>query len=268
MNTLHAHRRGMVIAIIIVGLVTFGWYSYHYEQKRNGIILTPRTAIDTTTIEEKVYTAENPYLTLDIRYPAFSQADEAFNKAIADTLFTAAADATKDASDNWQARYDTQDASTPKAERISATPSAAEKMPFSAEYVVVQSNNVLISVIVRVHAFTGGAHGYESLYTFNYNVVKKTPITLADVYANDQSYLQTISQKTNAALRAQFTAAKTLDDTVAQMIDEGTAPLAENFSSFTISHQKDGSRAITFYFAEYQVAPYSYGTPQVTLPLE
>ena len=54
-----------------------------------------------------------------------------------------------------------------------------------------------------------------------------------------------------------------------QMIDEGTAPSAANFSRFEPVMNADGAiRALRFVFPPYQVAPYSEGTRTVDVPAQ
>ena len=102
----------------------------------------------------------------------------------------------------------------------------------------------------------GGAHDYHNITSFNYDVASKEEITLKDLFPNDPGYLKTISDFARKDLRSRYK--NTLDDA---MLSPGTEPKEENFSVFTIL---PGS--ITFYFAEYQVAPYALGELKVTMP--
>lgn len=270
MNTAHRtmHRRGAVLIVIIIGLATFAFYNYRLKQKElfpQG--LTTPVTIDQSLIQEKTYTSENDYVTFEVKYPSFSNVPDSFNATIEQSVLDAAANHVQEASDNWQARYDTQTASTSEAERITKTPAVDDKVPFYAKYTVLQANNSIVSVVIHVGGFTGGAHGYDNIMTFNYNVVAGKVITLADVYAGNPEYLQTVSILTRADLEKQFTANDTFDDNVAVMLKEGTSPSEDNFKNFTITDIA-GKRSIIFYFDQYQVAPYVYGQPTVVLPLE
>jgi hypothetical protein len=140
-------------------------------------------------------------------------------------------------------------------------------MPFAVSYTVVQSNDAVISVLLHITGFTGGAHGYDTMLSFNYNVVAQKPVMLADVYADDPHYLIRVAAAAREALKKQLSDDGTLDPVVASMIEDGTAPVLDNFKTFTISQDASGGRSVTIYFAQYQVAPYVYGQPQVTFPL-
>ena len=262
-------RRGMVIFIVIVGLGTFTAFLYRLEQRRAGIVpgTTGISYIDTSTYSAKTYSLDNPYVSFDVQYPAFSNAPESFNDSIEQAVLDAAASDIQDARENWQARYKTQTAKTSKAERIGSVPKESEKMPFAVSYTVAQSNDAVISVLLHITGFTGGAHGYDTMLSFNYDVAAKKPVVLADVYAHDPNFLKTISSEVRDRLSAQLSDNGTLDPIVEGMIADGTAPVAANFKTFTLSQDTGGARSITFYFAQYQVAPYVYGQPQVTISL-
>lgn len=223
--------------------------------------------VDKSLITEKTYNEQDAYTTLDVVYPQFKNASAYFNKKVEDLVITAATDHQQNSKDNWQARVDTSPSDFAK------TPSEKDKMSFYAKYEVVQANNKTISFLIRYGGFDGGAHGYESLQTFNYDVATQSDITLASLFGNKSYYLTTISNfarkdlgkqlrersgvvATDAAAEANF------KDVIVPMIEDGTAPTLENFSTFVFTPKE-----ITFYFEQYQVAPYSFGESKVVMPL-
>jgi hypothetical protein len=82
---------------------------------------------------------------------------------------------------------------------------------------------------------------------------------LADIFSGQENYLQKISDYCVAELAKQIT--KNAGNTDGAWIQDGAGPVAENFSKFLIN--KD---SITFYFEQYQVAPYAWGNFEVGMP--
>lgn len=261
-------RRAMIIAIIIIGLVCFAVYEYRLSQKYAGVIVEKSpVVVGGHLVDEKTYQGQDPYVSFSVAYPTFTNASAEFNASIAQAVQDALASHVQEATDNWQSRYKTQTKNTPKKERITKVPTEKDKMPFYVTYDVVQANQSMISVLLHIGGDTGGAHGYETLAAFNYNVVTGRPMTLAEVYYGTDNYLQVISKAVRIDLAKQFTSSGTLDESIGTMLDAGTEPDLQNFKNFTIDQDPQGKRRITFYFDQYQVAPYVYGQPQVTLML-
>jgi hypothetical protein len=140
-----------------------------------------------------------------------------------------------------------------------------EDFPLSVSFEAPVHDEDLISVIVHIEQYSGGAHGSSSMHTFTYDVGKKRIISLPDLFPG---YEKTLYSKISAEARAQLS--ETLSKQAggetpdADFLSEGTEPKEENFKLFTISPQRD---AVTIYFGLYQVAPYVYGEQQISLPL-
>ena len=191
-------------------------------------------------------------------YPQFSQAGADFNKKISDAVNGDVAEFTKDASADYQAHL-AMDGDSFKKQFANGG-----YYYLDIKYSVVQSNANYVSVIIREEGFTGGAHPYHNLFTFNYDVKNQREMALAALFPNDPNYLKTVSDDARISLTSTLATAadeSSLDDNMKGMLDDGTDPATpDNFNAFTFT---DGS--ITVYFGEYQVAPYVYGEQQVTI---
>jgi len=209
---------------------------------------------DSHTVPLAVYTyeeKEGPY-EISIAYPQFSRVKKSFNKEIESTINDALAKFRE---------------SSAETESVRNTP-AGKGMPeyvytFSARWTPEEITSEFISFAIHTSYFTGGAHGGEEIYTFNYDIREKKIITLEDIFAGSPNYLVRISEFVLSDLKSQLrtsTEGLTPDD---DMLTVGTAPTLENYKNFTLgSHD-----TVTFYFPQYQVAPYAAGEQTVTMPL-
>jgi hypothetical protein len=220
--------------------------------------------VDKSLVEEKKSSTSTKYATINVTYPQFKNASDAFNKEISSFVNTAVSEHNKISEENWKARYENQST----GENISEFPKKEDLLPLTITWTPVQVNGNYISLVVSTDEYSGGAHGSQSVTSFNYNVKQKKEVSLKDLFPNDSNYLKTLSDFSRSALETQFRKAlaiKTKDDetnfkeVIMPMLLEGTKPTAENFSIFTFT---DGS--INIYFAEYQVGPYVLGAPKVS----
>lgn len=206
------------------------------------------------------------YTSYDIRYPQFNNADPEFNKKIADVVATGKDEFTEFAIDNWKAYRETSFEDGDPGEF------PPEPYPFYVKWEPARVDDSYISFVMRIGGYNGGAHGYENIVSFNYDVIGQKEATLADLFPNDTEYLKTVSEFSRATLLPELIKAGELDtlsadesvaaiDNLKAMLYAGTEPTPENFSVFTFTDTD-----ITLYFSQYQVAPYVYGEQQVTMP--
>lgn len=197
----------------------------------------------------------NPLYTIAMEYPQFDMASDAFNGEIADWVNSELSDFKKNSADNWKGRQDT----TPPGQKKEAYPSSP--FTFAITWEAKQINENFISVIVRMDSYEGGAHGRQELKTFNYDVAGEKDVTLADLFPGNAGYLGKVSTYARERLIEDPTlSADGGGDIVANMISEGTAPTAENFSNFMFNDD-----VIDIYFPKYQVAPGVYGEQHVIM---
>ena len=224
--------------------------------------------------ETKTMDIADDYVKFSVKYPSFKLANADFNSQIENLLKAKIEDHKKASKEYWQARYDTQ-AKGDNFPKIPAT--EADKLYFTSDFTVVQSNDSYISFVLNISGFSGGAHGYATDYPFNYDVKNQKPVTLADLFPNDPKYLNYLSATSRIFLKTKFTsdtqnnqndnsdpkAMQEYVNNMISMIDSGTEPKEENFSVFTFTPDK-----IKIYFAQYQVGPYSNGMPEVEMVRE
>ncbi len=227
--------------------------------------------IDMSRVIENKLISESKYGVVDGVYPEFTHADSSFNDKIRNNIIIAQAEFENNSKENWQARIATKSPN----EKIPEFPENGD-MYFGTKIDYIQVNEKYISILVHVNGFSGGAHGYENLYSYNYDVVNKKELSLKDFFKNDSNYLKTVSDfaKTNLTeqfknniKRADFATDiewnEAINSVPISMIDEGTRPLLQNFSVFTYE-----PGMLTLYFNQYQVAPYVYGSQKVKMAIQ
>jgi competence protein ComGC len=120
-------------------------------------------------------------------------------------------------------------------------------------------DNNIVSVILNVYNFEGGAHGASYFIPINYNPKLKTEIKLADLFPNQKDYLKKNSEFCIKDLTKQIITK--LGSTDGTWIQGGAGPTEENYSFFLINKNN-----IVFYFPQYQVAYGAAGDFKVTMP--
>ncbi len=253
------------IAVVAIGTYAAFFYTEHnpvsvniQNQHQSEIVVTAKT------IQEKT-----AYATIRAEYPQFSGVPDEFNKKIETLITTAIADHKKQSEENWKARVQTSPPGT-----FTQTPKEDELFEFYSSWLPEQLSPDRISVVVRFGGFAGGAHGYEDIATFNYDVKNKKEIQLGSLFPNDPNYLKTISDFSRESLaqslkiayrptdiKDQKQADKWFEESVLPDIEAGTTPTLENFQNFGIRNN-----TIVFYFPRYQVAAYAAGEQQVVMP--
>lgn len=247
-----------ITSIIIVILAIAGLVFLSYWKPKNQTPLVP----DTTTSPQEgelitiqptmIDVSEDSYLFgVGGSYPQFPQADIVFNKKISDIFTEDIKNFKQMVNDDYQARLAIEGDTFAKdfAENGSY-------YTYQLETKIVQSNNRFISFVIRPSGYTGGAHGYQYVVTFNYDVVNKKILSITDFKTLDE-----VSEQSRMSLKQQFQDKGVWDTTMEGWINEGTDPVnLENFSAFTFT-----DKIITMYFGQYQVAPYVFGESQVEI---
>lgn len=269
----------IIIFLFIVILISF-YYIYKNKNlvKEGEIItsieesaITEEDEIVSDSFEVKELNPNNAYVKFDVKYPYFIKGDENFNASIENLIKKQIDEHMVMSQENWKARYDTQ----VKGDNIPIAPNKEEdKFSFFSDFEIVQSNSTYISFVLKYGGFSGGAHGYENVVSFNYDVYTDENIKLNYLFPDDPQYLTTISNISREYLKKQFAviseedkknsdpeALKEYVDNVITMIESGTEPKEENFSVFTFTR----NRKVKIYFAQYQVVPYAMGMPEVEI---
>ena len=257
-----------VLIIFVVFYFIFQNFNHKTKLENNEPKLTEKEElVILDSFETKILNPSNDYVKFEVKYPYFKKAGDNLNKNIEDLIEKQINDHISISKENWQARYDTQT----KGDNILQIPSLEDKFYFFSDFEIIQSNSNYISMVLSYGGFSGGAHGYKNIVSYNYNVLNQKFMELKEIFTDDQDYLKNLSTQSRQQLKKQFAtlneedknnsdpqALKDYLDNITSSIDSGTEPIVENFSIFTFSPDK-----IKIYFAEYQVGPYAIGTPEV-----
>ncbi len=221
--------------------------------------------VDDSLIEVKHIEKEDAYSIVDVKYPYLRNIPTIENDAIRTTFERAIKEHSLLSSDNFKARAETGGGSGPL--------SREDKYPFYAEYKVIQANSDFVSILFTYGGYQGGAHGYENVFSFNYDVKNKKKVYLKDVFKKESDPIGFISEESRKKLLEkllpQVMYQKSFDTlsfkndedvNTAEMIYAGTEPETSNFKVYTFTPTE-----VSFYFSEYQVAAYAYGRQEVSL---
>lgn len=128
------------------------------------------------------------------------------------------------------------------------------------DYSVVIYNDNLISMIMEIYPYLGGAHGMTYYKTFNFDLKNNELITLEDIFKPGFDYLTFISEYCRVELKNQMRAMGFEPDQ--EWIEEGTNPEnKENFSNYLLTPE-----GLVIKFLTYQVAPNAAGDFSVLIP--
>jgi len=244
-----------------------------YKNKNTSVseenVIVEEKLVDVSFVNEVALTTNSKYGSVSGTYPQFRNADPSFNDKIKNAMAIAQAEFENNAKENWNARRKT----ATLAEKIAEFPNPGDFV-FSIKTDYIQVNQNTVSVLMSAYGFNGGAHGYQVLYSYNYNVKSGREINMTDLFLNDSQYLSTVSDYSRKDLLSQFQNKikradydndadyKSTLQSITDMIIPGTEPTVDNFSVFTLS-----PGFINIYFSQYQVAPYVYGSQIVKMPL-
>ncbi len=249
-------QKNISIIIFIVSVLIFGYFLY-----KNKPISREISSVSESNLKMIKINEETDYTIATGEYPEFSNTTIEFNKKIADIVKNSIKEQSINSEDNWTARFETKSPD----DKIEKIPSKEERFQLESSVRIIRNDKEVISFILDIYEFSGGAHGNSSIYTFNYNVVNQKEIILKDVSNGDQNFLKKVSDKTRDILKKDLAkrAEVAPEDFGSEMLYSGTEPNGENFSLFTLPEEGK----ITFHFPPYQVAPYVFGASEVNLDL-
>jgi Protein of unknown function (DUF3298)/Deacetylase PdaC len=140
-------------------------------------------------------------------------------------------------------------------EEAAAKQDAKSSLPpnsLSASYEVTAANKDFISVLFSFYEYLGGAHPNTITESFNYDLNRNAPVSLADLFTPNSNYLKVISDYAIKELKKL--------DTVSG-VENGAGPKIENFHSWNIT-----PAGLKITFDPYQVGPYAAGAHEVVVP--
>lgn len=258
------HVRPAHATAAILGMLTiFSFGVWYIQQTQDGFRpLSPLPKQNTDPYAPRSIRIEESteYATISGVYPQFDSAPVALNKEIETVVRNAIEEHKLISKENWEAQRDTvlENADAP-------LPAEDDRYPLVVRFEAPVSNDKLVSVLLHISQYSGGAHGSTSMHTFNYDIKSRRNITLEDIFKGYPAYLKKLSDESRKQLSV--TLSESAGDgqvADADFLNAGTEPTESNFSLFTFTPQND---ALTIYFGIYQVAPYAYGESHITVPL-
>ena len=213
-------KKNLIVLVIILIAVIAGGAVYLFCPLPLKWYVKPAKTI---TIQNRQITDNTKPLVIKIEYPQITGLDD-FNqkaKAIID----------KEVSD-----FKTNSLANDVAvKQIDPKGYAAEPREYELDigYDKGEIDNNIVSTVFNIYNFEGGAHGASYFVPLNYDVKNKKEIALADLFPNQNDYLQKISAFCTKDLTTQLTKALgSLDGTTLQ---DGAGPATDNFQFFLIN---------------------------------
>lgn len=229
---------GIIILFFILGItLCFLWNRPKANELRVVVV----------SVEEKTDT-----YTVHLEYPQFPGLPKDFNQKIKNSILEEVSDFKTTSKDNAEARL----ATAKSGEK------ATSDFSFMSGWEAEQINKSIVSFVLHTYFYTGGAHGGQGLSTFTYDIKNKKEVNLENLFGESKGYLEKISQFTMNDLKNQLRIVSGGEPNT-DMLVEGTSPQAKNFERFTLG----AGGTVTFYFEQYQVAPYVAGEQKVIMPL-
>jgi len=154
------------------------------------------------------------FFNIQVEYPQFGDIAVAFNDQVSSLITGEIVAFKKNAKDNWDARI----ARTPPSQIVPENPEAP--FDFIVNWKPVQLNQEYLSFVINIYYFSGGAHGLNEVYAFNYDIIQKKEITINDFLGNSPQALQELSQIATQQVNLQLQSnGVQIDDVLTSMID-------------------------------------------------
>lgn len=130
---------------------------------------------------------------------------------------------------------------------------SSDSLTLDINYTSAKSATVQ-TYIFTINSYTGGAHGMQVRQTFAYNRGGQL-LSLSSLFSDSANGLPTLATLVQKELMKR-------DNADADWIKDGASPKEENYRSFVVT-----DTGVTILFDPYQVAPYSEGSIDVTVPV-
>ena len=115
-----------------------------------------------------------------------------------------------------------------------------------------RADALVLSFLETNWTYTGGAHGGQNYHGVNFDAATGERLSLHQVFPNGEMLVETLIEK----LRAENHPATFFDSMEATVADQ----IIHDKASWVI-----GPRGVTFYFNQYEIAPYAAGTITTTI---
>jgi len=242
--------------LIIAALACAAYYLYSKN------VIAPTTSLQTPeeqpkkiSITDKKITDNTKPFEIDITYP-YIEGQDGFNNFV-ENIINSEVDSFKQISLENDAAVKEID------------PESYAQFPRSYSLAISYDKGRLddnmISAVINIYNFTGGAHGAAYFKAVNWDFRTNTEVKLSDIFSETPDYLQKISDYVKPILTAEID--KRTEGQGSGWVDDGASAKEENFSVFLLSDAYADNPTITFYFTQYQVAAYALGDFKVAIPL-
>lgn len=145
------------------------------------------------------------------------------------------------------------------------------------DFTVATQTQDFVSAIAEGQGEFGGAHPLPLRATFNQHLASGRIVALTDLFGDTEAALKALSVEARrrlapdleARLRAENLPAKALaerEKALQSLLEEGTAPKADDFAAFLVDGVDGKAIGITLIFPPAQVASYADGPQQVAVP--
>ena len=124
-------------------------------------------------------------------------------------------------------------------------------------YSISRPSDAAVSITFEIWNYVGTDQGNLDILTLNYSLITGQRLAFMDLFEKPETALELMSHWSREKLLPRLGASLRI-----RMLNDGTAPLVENFSSLTLT--PDG---ICINFQPYQVAPGAAGIQKVEMPL-
>ncbi|MCK9393187.1 MAG: DUF3298 and DUF4163 domain-containing protein [Candidatus Paceibacterota bacterium] len=237
----------LLIILALIAGVALGYYYPKNTEKKVIESIQPVAISDNPSITIATINQKDNSFDINAQYPQFTLADSSFNAKISNIINEKISEFKKNSEDNLKAVKETATAENPAP--------TDWQFYFKADWTPVQINKDYISFVVNMYYFSGGAHGNNEVYAFNYDLKNKKEITFNDFIGGSQETLKAISSLATKDVISQRASFGEPEKTVKKELEEGgTSPDAKNFNEFTFSND-----TLTIYYQKYQVGPGALG---------
>ncbi len=229
------------ITIFIISLLILGAFvaiGFKKSEQAPALPLEQRNQIDNPAIEvDSVSISDkNQYYEISAKYPKVkSESISQYFKSYVEDQIVQFKEDTK-----W-------------VEELGGSPNGAS-VTLSIDYKNVSSQKIQ-NYIFQSYSYTGGAHGMAVRKTYNFNNQGQL-LTISNLFENGLDGLGAFAKLVQAELLKR-------ENAQADWITDGAGPKQENYQAFVVT-----DTGVIVLFDQYQVAPYSDGQIDITIPFE
>lgn len=147
------------------------------------------------------------------------------------------------------------DLNSEEAFKIAKTPGEFELW---GNYSVSRPSDAAVSITFELWNYAGNPQGNLDILTLNYNLLAGQRLSFVDIFEKPEKALELMSAWSRKQLEPRLGASMR-----SRMLQVGTEPLVENFSSLTLTPE-----GVCINFQPWQVAQWDAGIQKVNMPLE